>query len=242
MLAVLASVVAEGAVNAAYERAGRACNEERYDDAERELRRVIADDPKHARAHGMLAYVMTQLDRSEEAVALARRGFALAPKDKRVAEDLALALAAHAWTALEERRLDAAEALAEEALHYDEIAEAWSAMASSLSLRDRWSEARVAIEKALALAPDDGDIRRRAETIARGCELVDETERQLDAETKEKPNDPAPLFAKADFLFRLGRLDESMLLHAAGGAMTRPERSKKRRRVKKKRRTGRKSV
>lgn len=228
-------------MNAAYERARRACNEDRYDDAERELRRVIAQDPKHARAHGMLAYVMTHLDRSQEAVTFARRAFALAPKDKRVAEDLALALAAHAWTALEERKLDAAEALAKEALQHHPLAAAWTAIASSLGLRDRWSEARGAIEKALALAPDDGDIRRRAETIARGCELVGEVEALLDAEIAAKPADPGPIFAKADALFRLGRLDESVVLHARGGVMTRPTRKTKRP-VTKRRRTRRKSV
>ncbi|MHA4855046.1 tetratricopeptide repeat protein [Rhodococcus sp. MSC1_016] len=51
----------------------------RHLDAERELRRALADEPQHAEAHAVLAVVLAGLDRSAESVSEARESVRLAP-------------------------------------------------------------------------------------------------------------------------------------------------------------------
>ncbi|GAF49407.1 tetratricopeptide repeat protein [Rhodococcus wratislaviensis] len=68
-----------GGAQVAVERARILLAVRRNLDAERELRRALADEPQHAEAHAVLAVVLARLDRSAESVSEARESVRLAP-------------------------------------------------------------------------------------------------------------------------------------------------------------------
>lgn len=133
----------------------------RYDLAEKELRRQLAEDHQDALAHALLAFCLMQQQRLPEAEREAREAVGLAPD----------AAFSHFYLGqvLDHRdRLDQAAAAYEEAIRLDpEDADFQAALASVRVQQRRWDEALAAAERGLELDPDhDGCTNLRAMILA----------------------------------------------------------------------------
>lgn len=120
----------------------------RYDLAEKELRRQLAEDHQDPLAHSLLAYCLMQQGRLPEAETEAREAVGLAP-------DAAFSHF-HLGQVLDHRdRLDQAAAAFQEAIRLDpEDADFQAALASIRVQQRRWNEALAAAEQGLELDPD----------------------------------------------------------------------------------------
>lgn len=120
----------------------------RYDLAEKELRRQLAEDHQDAFAHALLAFCLMQQERLPEAEREAREAVGLAP-------DAAFSHF-HLGQVLDQRdRLDPAAAAFQEAIRLDpEDADHHAALASIRVQQRRWDEALASAEQGLELDPD----------------------------------------------------------------------------------------
>lgn len=120
----------------------------RYDLAEREYRRALADEPDDALTHALLALALAdQGGRDAEALAEAHAAVALEP-------DLAFAHYAEARVHLEAERIDAAERAAATAVRIDpEHPRNFMVLAAVHLGRRRWHDALAAADEGLALRP-----------------------------------------------------------------------------------------
>ncbi len=120
----------------------------RFDLADREIRRELAQDPDNPMAHSFLALCLMQRDRNEESLAEADEGVRLAP-------DLAYGhyIRSRALQALS--RLADAEAAVREAIRLDPSeADHFGLLASIEMGRRRWADALTTAEQGLALDPE----------------------------------------------------------------------------------------
>ena len=120
----------------------------RYDLAEKELRRRLAEDHQDALAHSLLAFCLMKQERLPEAEREAREAVGLAP-DEAYSHF-------HLGQVLDQRdRLDPAAAAFQEAIRLDpEEADYLAALASIRVQQRRWDEALTAVEQGLELDPD----------------------------------------------------------------------------------------
>lgn len=120
----------------------------RYELAEREYRRALADEPDDALSHALLALALAdQGGRDAEALAEARAAVALEP-------DLAFAHYAEARVHMEAERIDAAERAAATAVRMDpEHPRNFMVLAAVHLARRRWSDALATADQGLALRP-----------------------------------------------------------------------------------------
>ncbi len=120
----------------------------RYDLADREIRRVIAEDPDNPTAHSFLALCLMQRDRDAESLAEADEGVRLGP-------DLAYSHYIRARSLQAVGRLGDSEAAVREAIRIDPAdADHFGLLASIQMGRRRWPEALLAAEKGLSLDPE----------------------------------------------------------------------------------------
>jgi tetratricopeptide (TPR) repeat protein len=129
----------------------------RFDLAEKELRRRLAEDHQDAFTHALLAFCLMKQERPDEAEREAREAVALAP-DEAFAHF-------HLGQVLDHRdRLEPAAAAFQEAIRLDpEDADYPAALASVRAQQRRWNEAMAAVEQGLELDPDhDGCTNLRA--------------------------------------------------------------------------------
>lgn len=121
----------------------------RYDLAEPELRRHLADEPGDAAGHALLAVCLAQTDRTREAIDEARLSIGHAP-------DQGLGHFALAMALLHDGRPAEAEAAALEAVRIDPEASSHHAvLAHARANRRDWAGALDAAEQGLRLDPDD---------------------------------------------------------------------------------------
>lgn len=163
------------------ERARLLYGQSRYDQAERELRLHLADEPEDFEAHALLALCLLQRDRLDEAQSEARRAVHLAPDDPFPHFTLAVVL-------LTRERLGEAEASARESIRMaPEDADGHGLLAAILGSARRWPESLAAAEEGLALDPEHARcLNARAEAL-RGMGRKDDAEQQL---TDALANDP----------------------------------------------------
>ena len=120
----------------------------RYDLADREIRRELAQDPDNPMAHSFLALCLMQRDKNEESLSEADEGVRLAP-------DLAYGHYIRARSLQALSRLADAEAAVREAIRLDPTdADHFSLLASIEMGRRRWPEALSTAEQGLALDPE----------------------------------------------------------------------------------------
>ncbi|MBX6315032.1 MAG: tetratricopeptide repeat protein [Isosphaeraceae bacterium] len=121
----------------------------RFDLAERELRRSLADDPDHPVAHALLAFCLASAKRLAEALDEAQTAIRLAP-------GLPFAHYALATVLYDQRRLPEAEEAIQEAIRLDpEDADHFTVLAAIQFDRRRWAEALKAADQGLALDPEN---------------------------------------------------------------------------------------
>lgn len=111
-------------------------------------------------------------------------------------------LTALAWNAIDRGAHAKADALAREAITLSPTSDAWAALASSLCRRERWHDARAAMDNAVALAPDDFDLLTRSLAIDRTLAVIRAAALALDRAIAARPHDPDPLLAHCDLLMR----------------------------------------
>lgn len=139
------------------ERSSLLLEQGRFDLAEKELRRQLAENHQDALSHALLAFCLMKQERLPEAEREAREAVSLAP-------DASFGHF-HLGQVLDQRdRLDQAAAAFQEAIRLDpEDADYHAALASVRVQQRRWDEALVAAEQGLELDPDhDACINLRA--------------------------------------------------------------------------------
>jgi tetratricopeptide (TPR) repeat protein len=138
-------------MTASIERARLLLAQDRYDLAEKELRRVLAEDPELAIGHVLLSDALGALHRAEEALAEADRAVGLMPD-----WGLCHYIRARALDRLD--RLDDAKAAARQAIQLDpEDADFHATHAGILYQQRRWGEALEAAESGLSHDPENVD-------------------------------------------------------------------------------------
>jgi tetratricopeptide (TPR) repeat protein len=135
--------------NAHLERAQIWLEQNRFDLAEPELRKVLAVDPEEPWAHAALAVCLVELGRAKDGLAAAERAIGLAPE-----WDVPHVAHAHALLALERPR--EAEAAARQAIACAaDDSRAHAMLARALVGQKRWREAQAAAEAGLQIDPED---------------------------------------------------------------------------------------
>lgn len=119
----------------------------RYDLAEEELRRALAQDPENAHAHALLAYSLAQQDKHEEAQRSARQAIELAPDNPYCHYIMG-------WVKVQTDDLQTARRAVEEALRLDPENSDYHGLRALIYLRaQRWEEALRAANDGLKFDP-----------------------------------------------------------------------------------------
>ena len=133
------------------ERAQMLLGQNRYEQAEQELGRVLIDDAQNSTAHSMMSFCLLAREKYEAASEHAAEAVRLDPDN-----DRAHAGAAHVWLA--RNYLDRAETAARTAIALDPFDADWQALLSSILFRaQRWPESLEAAHAALAINPEHVD-------------------------------------------------------------------------------------
>lgn len=120
----------------------------RYDLAEREFRRELAENPDNALAHAQVAVCLKNQKRIKDARRSAQEGIRLGP-------DLSYCHYVHAGIQAEAEDLDGAEASIREAIRIDpEFADYYAALSAFRHDRRRWQESLDAAEEGLKIDPE----------------------------------------------------------------------------------------
>ncbi len=140
-------------MNARLQRGRLLFMQDRWELAERELRRALAEDPEDAQALALLAQAVSEQGRHDEAMKLAREAVGRRPDDSYTHVALARVL-------MEAGKKREALAAADEALRIDPDDETnWGLKSSLLGQNDRWAEALEAAEAGLAIDAEDDTCR-----------------------------------------------------------------------------------
>jgi len=134
--------------SAALHRAILLMQQNRNADAEKELRRVLADDPNLAIAHALLSRCLTEQKRTDESIREADMAVGLEPNGAYIHFCRAYAM----WQA--DRNRDALESVdAAIGLEYDD--ESYHSLRGGILMSmNRWEEARTSLRNALAINPE----------------------------------------------------------------------------------------
>ncbi len=123
-------------------------HQSRYDLADREFRRELAEDPDNATAHAFLALCLTEQDRRDEALHEAGEAVRLDP-------DEAFGHYVRGRVLYDQDRLNDAEAAAQEAIRLDPDDADYPGLLAAVEMgRRRWAAALEAAERGLALDPE----------------------------------------------------------------------------------------
>ena len=137
-----------GGLNPHVEKALALVNVSRYDLAEQELRAALAQDPHDARAHAVLALVLSQRDQGGQALEEADLAVGLGP-------DRAFCHYARAAVLRDARKLPEAVRSVEEAIRLEpEDADYHGQLAAIRLDQERWADALAAAEHGLGLDPE----------------------------------------------------------------------------------------
>lgn len=192
-------------MTAQYQRAMVLYAQERYADAERELRGYLSQEPQNANAYAMLGLCLSHLDRHTEASAEARRAIGQAP-------GLPFAHYALAFTLYRRNRCEEALRPIEEAIALEPgNADYWSLLAAvRLELR-QWPSALEAAERGLSFDPEHVQC-----TNWRAMALVKlgrraEAGRTIDAALRRSPEDAHTHANQGWTLLHEGKPKEAML-------------------------------
>ncbi len=209
----------------------------RLAEAEAAAGQLLAAQPANAAALQVLALVHRQSGRMDEAEAIMRRSVALAPGNPEVRANLAQLLGARSKIdeSIEEFRrslaidprfrpalLGLARALhragdparAEELLRrllawYPDDAQGWSALGSTCYANARVTEARAALERAVALAPRSAQTRHQLAALLCDQDHAEESLAQSEAATRAGSVDPRIALIRARALMQLDRYAEA---------------------------------
>lgn len=190
----------------------------RMDQAEREYRMAVSDDPRDAIARCMLAQAIgSQGGRGDEALREARDAIALAP-------DLAFGHRVEAGLHVDGGRLKDAERAAREAVRLDpEDEDNYAMLSHALQAQRRWAEALTAADTGLELSPVDPQLLNlRAQALV-GLGRKDEAGATLQGALARDPenadthaNQGWALLHRGDRKGALGHFRESLRLDPQG--------------------------
>lgn len=155
----------------------------RYDLAEQELRRLLADDPEDAQAHALLALSLAQQDKLQEAEGSARHAIHLAPDQPYCHFMLGLVKA-------QGDDLQTARQAVEEAIRLDPEQSDYYGLRASIFLRaERWQEALEAADEGLTHDPThQGCLNHRAMALIK-LNRHEEAHRTIDQALQKDPED-----------------------------------------------------
>lgn len=158
----------------------------RPEEAERQLRGVLAEEPQHAGAHALLGLALVQQGRTDEAREESNESVRLAP-DQYVTHYLA-------GQVLYQARLvdEAARAIAACLQLEPEYAPAWELLARVNMARRNWAQMAEAAERGLAAEPQNADL---ASLLALALTQLGQDERARAAAAQAVGNDPESALA-----------------------------------------------
>ncbi|MGI9474976.1 MAG: tetratricopeptide repeat protein [Rubripirellula sp.] len=189
-----------------YERVQLLLAQKRFDMAERDLRSMLAEEPRDATANALLALcILNHPERMVEATEAAQHAVGVAP-------DEPLTHYALAACYLRRNRNDEAESAIQESLRLDPYdADAFAVLARANLGRERYQASLDASEQGLAVDPDHidcGNMRSIAlERLGRGDEAIASASRTL----QRDPDDPMSHAAHGYTLLNSGRYEEAQV-------------------------------
>ncbi len=141
-------VVARGSDGGALSRGMILYQQRRFDDAEREFRRGLSQDPRNVQLHTLLGWVLLESNKPKAAMVEAQQAVGLAPDEPESHRLMARVLL--------ETDPKSAEAAAREAVRLaPEDPDMWSTLSAVLGGAERWPEALEAADHGLSHDPDD---------------------------------------------------------------------------------------
>jgi tetratricopeptide (TPR) repeat protein len=169
-------------MTAHFERGGLLLQQGRYEDAEREFRQHLAQEPNDPAGHVLLATALVEQDRYAEATEEVNTGIGLAP-------DMAFGHSARARILLERNWYAEAEEAAREALRLDpEDVDNYHNLAAVLVQTKRWEEALGYVDAGLALDAEDVDCLNLRAIILRNLGRTAEANDTMDAAMARQPD------------------------------------------------------
>ena len=189
-----------------YQRVQLLLSQKRYDMAERDLRSLLAEEPRDATANALLALcILNDSDRMVEATESAQQSVGIEPDDPLTHYALAACY-------LRRNRNNEAEAAIQESLRLDPYdADAFAVLARANLARERYQDALDAANQGLAVDPehiDCGNMRSIAlERLGRSDEAVEAASQTL----RRDPDDPMSHAAHGYTLLNSGRYEEAQV-------------------------------
>ncbi len=193
-------------MNDQYGRVQMLLSQRRYDMAERDLRAMLASEPRDAVAHALLALcILNDRERMVEATSVAEQAVGIAP-------DEPLAHYALAVSYLKRNRNEEAEASIQESLRLDPYdADAFAILSQSYLSREMYRQALDAAQQGLGVDPDHLDCGNlqsiSLERLGRGEEAIASASETL----RRDPEDPMSHAAHGFTLLNSGRYQEAQV-------------------------------
>ena len=168
----------------AWQRAMLLFQQQRWDLAERELRRLLAEAPEFAPAYAMLGIILTQTGKLDEALAEARQAVTIDPEND-------FGFRAIAIVYMERRDLQAAaEAIATAIELAPEEADHCGLLAQIRFRQERWHDALRAADAGLAIEPQDTDCLNLRSLALTKLGRSDEATASVEASLAHDPDNP----------------------------------------------------
>ena len=189
-----------------YQRIQLLLAQKRYDMAERDLRAMLAEEPRDAVSHALLAMcIVNNPERLVEATEVAQTGVGIEPDEPLTHYALAVCY-------LRRNRNDEAAASIEESLRLDPYdADAFAILAQANLSRERYQEALSAANRGLSVDPDHidcGNMRSISlERLGRSEEAIEAASQTL----RRDPDDPMSHVAHGYTLLNSGRYQEAQV-------------------------------
>jgi protein O-GlcNAc transferase len=213
--------------------------EGRLGEARAAFEQALAREPGRARIHANYAVCLAEQGAFDEADRVSRHAVELAPLDSYTVvlrarflitrgkldearesidaardsgtslADLSEGLIEIAWARIAAEDEAALGAALDAVAAAPEDAGAHAAHAVALALENRFGEARKAIERAVILDPDDKFLQTRRDLIQTGLDHLDESVEELEAPTKERPEDGHAWVVLGQLHLLRGKFDEA---------------------------------
>jgi tetratricopeptide (TPR) repeat protein len=166
----------------AWSRAQLLLEQRRYADAERELRKTLAEDPNFAEAHALLAEALLEQQRLDEATAEASLAIAQEP-------ELEMAHYVMACVLFTRERHEEAEAAVRRAIELYPLSRSFGLLSQIRYLRRDWTGALHAADQGLAIEPEDTACLNLRAMALRELGRLDEADSTLRGALESDPND-----------------------------------------------------
>lgn len=178
-------------------------DQQRYDLAEAEARRVLAADPEDPIAHALRSLALTHLGQLEDATDEAETAIGTAP-------DLPLAYVAHAAALVRRNRFAAARRAATEAIRLDPSdPDNYAVLAAVETANGKWGAALEATNRGLAIVGDHADLLQARSVAAAHLGRLDEAADAATSALRQQPDEASALATRGYQLMHASRFREA---------------------------------